>query len=260
MDSLPKISIITPSYNQGPFIEATIQSVLSQAYPRVEYIIVDGGSTDNTLSVIDRYRDKIHLVISEKDNGQSDAINKGFRRATGDLVGWINSDDILYPDCAEKIADLYRRHPDGSIYYGASLDFIDKAGRPFARRMHKIPDKNHLLNTCYEVFQQGSFYRAACLEKAGYLDESLYYCMDLDVWLRLLDLGNIYYHEGEPLAAFRIWESTKTSLAGIAFLKDTLETLDRYGARKISPAKMHLYYMLFRIYGGRLKRMLHLKK
>jgi hypothetical protein len=127
------------------------------------------------------------------------------------------------------------------------------------KKNQKIPDKNFLLNISYEVFQQGSFYNADYLEKAGYLDENIYYCMDLDLWLRLLDYGNIYYHEGNSLAAFRIWENTKTSLAGVLFLKDIKKTINKYGAKKISKAKLHLYYILFRIYGGRIKRFLHLK-
>lgn len=254
-----KISIITPSYNQGQFIEATILSVLNQTYKNIEYIIVDGGSTDNTLSIIDKYRNRIHTVISEPDKGQSDAINKGFHLATGALVGWINSDDLLYPDCVEKIVELHCQRPDGSIYYSSSMDYIDKTGMLLYQRTLKIPDKFHLLNNNYEVFQQGSFYSAALLKQVGYLDENIYYCMDLDVWLRLLDHGNIYYYEGNPLAAFRIWENTKTSLAGVSFLKDTKKTINKYGAKKLSKAKFRLYYLLFRVHGGRIKRRLHLK-
>src|SRR5438045_443911 len=96
-----KVSIITPSYNQGQFIEETILSVLNQTYQNVEYIVIDGGSTDNTLDVVNKYKDKIDVIISEKDNGQSDAINKGFKIAKGELIGWLNSDDALYPYCVE---------------------------------------------------------------------------------------------------------------------------------------------------------------
>jgi glycosyltransferase involved in cell wall biosynthesis len=251
-----KISIVTPSYNQGQFIEATILSVLNQTYKNIEYIIVDGQSTDNTPEIIDKYRDRIAMVISEKDKGQSDAINKGFKLATGALAGWINSDDILYPDCVEKIVELYRQHPDGSIYYPSSLDFIDKTVTLLCRRTQKIPDKNYLLNVSYEVFQQGSFYNAAYLEKVGYLDENIYYCMDLDLWLRLLDYGNIYHYEGNPLAAFRIWENTKTNLSGTLFLKDTEKTINKYGAKKWSVTKWKLFYFRCRILGGKLKRLI----
>src|SRR3569833_380141 len=120
-----KVSIVTPSYNQGQFIEKTIISVLNQTYSNIEYIIIDGGSTDNTMEVVNKYKDRIDIVIHEKDKGQSDAINKGFRLATCELVGWINSDDILFPDCVEKIVQLVNEHPDVSIYYPATIDLIN---------------------------------------------------------------------------------------------------------------------------------------
>jgi glycosyltransferase involved in cell wall biosynthesis len=254
MNDQIKISIVTPSYNQGRFIEATILSVVNQTYKNIEYILVDGGSTDNTMDIVNKYKDRIDIVISEKDKGQSDAINKGFRLSTGKLVGWINSDDILYPDCVEKIVALYHENPDGSIYYPASIDLIDKEGKFLYKRLQKIPDKNYLLNKNYDVIQQGSFYETNCLKQVGYVDENSYFCMDLDLWLRLLDYGKIYYFEGSSLSAFRIWEETKTSQAGILFLKDIKRTIDKYGAKKISQAKLHLLYVLFRIYGGRIKR------
>jgi len=255
-----KISIITPSYNQGEFIEQTIQSVLNQTYKNIEYIIVDGGSTDNSLEIIDKYRDKIDIVISEKDKGQSDAINKGFKLATGTLVGWINSDDLLYPDCVEKIVQLYHLHPDGSIYYSAVLDFIDREGKLLYKSTRKIPDRNHLLNRNYSVIQQGSFYNNCLVKRIDYLDESIYYCMDLDLWLRLLnENGKIYYYQHHALAAFRIWEDTKTTQAGIRFLQNTKQVLDRQGAKKLSKTKFHLVFMAFRIWGGKIKRRMMFK-
>ena len=254
-----KISIITPSYNQGEFVEQTIHSVLNQTYKNIEYIIVDGGSTDCTLEIINRYQDQIS-VISEKDNGQSDAINKGFKRATGELVGWINSDDLLYPDCVEKIVELYHRHPDGSIYYPAILDVIDREGKLLYKFIRKIPDRNHLLNRNYSVIQPGSFYNRCLIEQIGYLDESVYYCMDLDLWLRLLkENGKIYYFQRHALAAFRMWEDTKTAQGGIRFLQNTKQILDHHGAKKFSKAKFHLLYIICRIWAGKIKRRMMFK-
>jgi glycosyltransferase involved in cell wall biosynthesis len=256
MNSTIKVSIVTPSYNQGQFIEQTIQSVLNQTYKNIEYIVVDGGSTDHTMEIVNRYKDKIDIVISEKDKGQSDAINKGFKLASGELAGWINSDDILYPDCVEKIVELYTQHPDGSIYYPERIDLIDKDGKPMLQEVRRITGKDYLLNTDYSVTQQGSFYAAGALKKAGYVDEDIYYCMDLDLWLRLLDYGKIYYSEGKPLAAFRIWEDTKTNLAGSLFIKDVKHTIDKYGAKRWSKTKWKLKYLAFRIFGGKIKRSL----
>jgi len=255
MNETIKISIITPSYNQGEFIEQTIQSVLNQTYKNIEYIIVDGGSTDNTLEIIDKYRNRIDLVISEKDKGQSDAINKGFKQATGKLVGWINSDDLLYPDCVEKIVELYRLYPDGSIYYPAILDIIDREGKLLCKYTRKIPNRNYLLNRKYSINQQGSFYNSYLVKKVGYLDESIYFCMDLDLWLRLLNENDkIYSCQSRALTAFRIWENTKTTQGKIRFLQDTKRTLDRHGAKKYSQAKLHLFYIACRIWAGRIKR------
>ena len=250
-----KISIITPSYNQGEFIEQTIQSVLNQTYKNIEYILVDGGSTDNTMNIVNRYRGRIDIVISEKDKGQSDAINKGFKLATGELVGWINSDDLLYPDSVEKIVELYHLHPDGSIYYSEILDFIDRKGKLLYKFTRKIPNLNYLLNEDYIVNQQSSFYNRHLVKQIGYLDESIYYCMDLDLWLRLLhENDRIYRYQSYALAAFRMWDNTKTAQAGIRFIKSIRQVLNRHGAKKISRAKLHLFYIACRTWAGKIKR------
>lgn len=238
----PKISLITPSYNQGQFIEATIQSVLNQTYPNIEYIVVDGGSTDDTMAVVDRYRDRISTVIHERDQGQSDAINKGFRLATGDLVGWINSDDILYPDCVAEIVNLYRQHPDGAVYYGALNDWIDQQGWIIGTRRLVIPDRNYLLNHNYDLIQQGSFYPTRLVRQTGYLNDTIHFCMDLDLWLRLLRHGPIYAFTNHAIAGFRKWEETKTSTGGRQFLHDIRTTLLRHGALPYSRAVLKARY------------------
>lgn len=224
------VSIITPSYNQGRFIEETITSVLNQTYTEIEYIIIDGGSTDNTMSVINKYRDKINIVVHEKDKGQSDAINKGFRLAHGELVGWINSDDKLHPECIEKIVELYNIHPDGVIFYGSRIDVIDAASQKQKEWGTKIPDREYLLRERYDVVQPGSFYCTDKVREAGYLDETRYYCMDLDLFLKLLQTGKIYSYDRAPLAAIREWGDTKTSTGRQKFLKDIREVLIKYGA------------------------------
>jgi len=250
-----KISIVTPSYNQGEFIEQTIQSVLNQTYRNIEYILVNGGSTDNTMDIVNRYQDRIDIVISEKDKGQSDAINKGFKLAKGELVGWINSDDLLYPDCVEKIVELYRKYPDGSIYYPDTVDFIDREGKLLHKTTRKIPNRNYLLNKNYSVIQQGSFYNRNLVEQIGYLDESIYFCMDLDLWLRLLkENDKIYSYQSHALSAFRIWEDTKTTQGGIRFIQNTRQVLVQQGAKRFSKAKLHLHYIACRTWAGKIKR------
>ncbi len=238
----PKVSIITPSYNQGNFIGATIESVLAQTYPNIEYILIDGGSTDDTMAVVEQYRDRIDIVVHERDRGQSDAINKGFRLATGDLVGWINSDDLLYPDCVERIVELYKNHPDGTIFYSASSDWIDADGQITGTRYLPIPDRDFLLNRCADIVQQGSFYTTQYVREVGYVDETIHYCMDLDLWLRLSTKGPIYQTNGPALAAFRRWEATKTSTGGRHFQDDIRRVLRRHGASPIARTIRKAWY------------------
>lgn len=235
------VSIITPSFNQGQFIEETIKSVLNQTYGNIQYIIVDGGSTDNTMKIIDRYRDRISIVVSEKDRGQSHAINKGFGMATGELVAWLNSDDIIYPQCVERIVELAKQKPGGIIYYSAKIDFIDEHGRKFNQVKNEVMSKEYLLNRNYDVMQQGAFYSLQAVRKAGFLKEEQHYCMDLELWLRMLNEGDIYYYSAEPLAAFRLWDGCKTVASEIDFLNDIHAVLRENGMRFFSPNNRKLY-------------------
>jgi glycosyltransferase involved in cell wall biosynthesis len=240
--SSPLITIVTPSYNQGKFIEETIQSVLNQTYKNIQYILVDGGSNDDTMEIVNRYHDRIDTIIHEKDKGQADAINKGFRLAKGELVGWINSDDILYPDCVEKIVELYQTNRNGAIYYGSKSNFIDEKGDVLKLNVLEIPNREFLLNTSYSVIQQGSFYASELVKKCDYLDETLYYCMDLDLWLRLLIFGNIYNYNLNPLAGFRFWGETKTMNARYKFLHEIRKTLRKHGTYPFSKTIRQTYW------------------
>lgn len=239
---LPLVTIVTPSFNQGLFIEETILSVFNQTYQNIQYIVVDGGSADNTMDVVNKYRDRIDIIIHEKDKGQTDAINKGFKLAKGELMGWINSDDVLYPDCVAKIVELYKGKSDGAIYYNSYNDRINRESKLLSTYKKAIPNKNYLLNVNYDVVQQASFYKAEFVKKINYLDESLHYCMDLDLWLRLLDYGPIYACNEKSLSAFRIWEETKTSNGGYKFLREIRKTIVKYGASPISPTIRRTYW------------------
>ncbi|MBB2149897.1 glycosyltransferase family 2 protein [Pedobacter gandavensis] len=225
-----KVSIITPSYNQGQFIEATINSVLNQTYKNIEYILLDACSTDHTGSVIERYKDRITKVICEKDKGQSDAINKGFKLATGELVAWINSDDILYPDAVERIVKAYLVNQDASIFYSSNYNVIDRDGLLLRESELKVPDREYLLRNKFDVLQPGSFYLTEKVRKVAYVDENIHYCMDLDLWLKLLTLGGIVDIEGTPTAAYREWELTKTSTGAEKFYKNIYDVLRKHGA------------------------------
>lgn len=238
----PLVSIVTPSFNQGKFIEETIKSILNQTYKNIEYIIIDGGSTDDTLSVVNKYRNQIDIIIHEKDKGQTDALNKGFRLAKGELVGWINSDDILYPDCVEKIVELYGEQPEGAIFYSSQSNFINERGKIIKLKILEIPNRRYLLNQNYSIIQQGSFYSSTIVRKCNYLNDKLNYCMDLDLWLRLLEYGSIHSYKTKPLAAFRVWGDTKTTNGGRKFLNEIRQTLIKHGSNIFSPNIRRTYW------------------
>ncbi len=179
----PKITVVTPSYNQGPYIEETILSIIGQQYPNLEYFVVDGGSTDETVSIIRKYSEHINWWVSEKDRGQSDAINKGFKRATGDIVNWINSDDILYPNALFHIAQTYMANPDAGFVYGKTQRFNSEG--PMEMMQHDVPDLPLMYYYYFPYGQQGCFYKRSILEQIGYLNESLHFSMDFDLFIRL---------------------------------------------------------------------------
>lgn len=231
MNQEPLVTIVTPSFNQGQFVEETILSVLNQTYSNIEYIFVDGGSTDGTMDIVEKYRDRIDVIIHEKDKGQADAINKGFKIAKGELVGWLNSDDLFYPDCVEKIVELYLSNKNGAIYYHSFNNMIDSDGGLLKTYQRIIPDRSYLLKTNYNVIQMGSFYQRNLVEKVDYLDISNHYCMDLDLWLNLLTWGPILYTSDSPHTAFRIYTGTKTDTGKEKFLVNIHKVLKKHGAR-----------------------------
>jgi glycosyltransferase involved in cell wall biosynthesis len=239
----PLITIVTPSFNQGQFIEETIFSVLNQTYKNIQYILVDGGSNDNTMEVVNRYRDRIDSIIHEKDRGQADAINKGFRIAKGELVGWINSDDILYPDCLEKIVELYNENPNAAIYYHSKNNVIDEQSNIINTYQHIIPNRNHLLKINYNVVQQGSFYNRTLVERVGYLNIENHYSMDLDLWLSLLKHGSILCTYDKSHSGFRVYSGTKTDTGKENFLKNIYNVLVKHGAKYYYPTVWHRIYI-----------------
>lgn len=240
----PLISIITPSYNQGQFVEATINSVLNQTYENIEYILIDGGSKDCTLNVVDKYSSKIDIIIIEEDHGQANAINKGFKLSSGDLVGWINSDDLLYNDCVKNIVEAYMKYPKGSIFYNSKIDYIDAESKFIGIYERKSISKRRLIHKNYDVIQPGSFYNRNNINLIGGLNEKLNFCFDLDLWLNLLCYGEIVDIKKDRHAAFRIWDETKTSKGKQKFLKEIISVLLKHGARNcdfsINKAKWYI--------------------
>ncbi len=208
-----KVSVVTPSFNQGRFIRATIDSVLGQGCESLEYFVVDGGSQDETVSVLREYGNNLSWV-SERDKGQTDAINKGMRQATGDIVAYLNSDDVYLPGTLNKVVDIFQRHPQVDFIYG-DFHAIDEKGDliDVIRTIPYVPDI--LLYDCNYICQPASFYRRSLLDKIGLFDDSLRFLMDYEFFLRASKRRVGFHFHPEALSAIRFHGDCKTLSDGV---------------------------------------------
>jgi glycosyltransferase involved in cell wall biosynthesis len=266
----PKISIVTPSFNQGPYIEQTILSILNQNYPNLEYILIDGGSTDGTMWVVNQYADRITCIVNEKDTGQSNAINKGFARATGDLLTWINSDDMLEDGAlaamalafhlsnADMVAGLCTRHTGGVI---ANRHLTACASGPLP--LDDLLDLEHCWTRGQFFYQpEVMFTRDLWLRAGGHVAEDLYFSMDYELWLRFAEQRAQLHVIGRPVALYRVHEQQKTFAADDfqpelirvrhQFLQRTGRSIDRNGHSQNGHAetKAHLRVLFFNDLGN----------
>jgi glycosyltransferase involved in cell wall biosynthesis len=211
----PKISIVTPSYNQGEYLEDTILSVLGQFYPNLEYLIYDAASTDNSVEIIKKYENHLTYWVSEKDEGQADAINKGFTKSTGDILMWLNSDDILMPNVLTFIAKLYQEKGDG-IYYGNCIHFKDKLktgvhayGSDVNKSFNEIP-----LELADTIIQPSSFWSRNVWLTNGDLEKQFHFGFDWEWFLRAKRNNIPFYSFNKPLSLYRFHEAHKTGVGG----------------------------------------------
>ena len=205
----PKISVVTPSFNQAQFIEETIRSVLLQRYPNLEYIIIDGGSTDGSTEIIRKYEPWISYWVSEPDNGQSEAINKGWRCSKGDILAWLNSDDTYEINALQEVANLLVEKSDISMVYG-DCNIIDETGQFVMNAPTKSYDFKSLICNEWFIPQQSTFIRQEVFNKVGKLNEDLHLVMDWEYWSRIaLKEFEIYYFT-KTLANFRQYDGAKT--------------------------------------------------
>jgi glycosyltransferase involved in cell wall biosynthesis len=234
MDKKPlKISIITPSYNQVNYIEQTIRSVVHQKYPEVEYIVMDGGSTDGTKDIILHHEKDIDFWVSEPDKGQADAIYRGFERAAGDIIGWLNSDDLLMPGALNKVGTFFMANRNVDCVSGGCLD-IDEEGRVIQEKgkpKYNLGIKQNFKKLLFwemGFYQPASFWRRDAFFRVGGFDVNLRFCFDYDMYLRLASekpFGCI----DDFLACFRNHGESKTSTISDTWAREKDEVLRRHG-------------------------------
>ena len=224
----PKISVITPSYNQGQFIEETILSIINQNYSNLEYIIIDGGSTDNSVEIIKKYEKQLTYWVSEKDQGQSEAINKGFKKATGDIVCWINSDDILMPNALNNVANFFTSNDDVDFLNGYLL-IIDKYSKVISNFFILKQKIWYARHGIYYIAQQSMFWKRSLFDRIGFLREDFHAMMDMEFLIRIFQSNCRIGHLDKILGAIRKHEKTKTALNGAIWSRDALELRKLYG-------------------------------
>ncbi|MBI4546951.1 MAG: glycosyltransferase [Ignavibacteriae bacterium] len=247
----PKISVVTPSFNQARFIEENIRSVLAQSYPNCEHIIIDGGSSDGTLEILKKYP---HLTwISEPDRGQSHALNKGFRMATGEIIGWLNADDTYCENVFHVVANHFAK-PEIMVVCGDGFD-IDEYGKRLRSRISRgISTKDFIKYWWwkYEYTQPAIFFRKKVFDEIGFLDEGLHYAMDHDFFIRL-SLKCTFHHIPLPLANFRLYTTSKTGQVYQKALPGSIWELHRVSKRYWgNPTQAKYYGYFFSFLGGLL--------
>ena len=212
----PRISIITPSYNQGHFIEETIRSVLLQGYPNLEYIIIDGGSTDNTVEIIRKYEPWITYWVSEGDRGQTHAINKGLARATGEILAYLNSDDYYLPGTLFRIAEHFNQHPETDLLHGRCC-YVNEQGEKMGEQFGNISTFAEIIDIWgvwwqkQQFVQPEVFWSRRITDKVGTFNETLNYVMDYDYWCRILQAGGRVGQVADEVACFRFTAVQKSN-------------------------------------------------
>jgi glycosyltransferase involved in cell wall biosynthesis len=223
MSSSLRVSIVTPSYNQAAFLEQTMLSVLDQEYSNLEYLVIDGGSTDGSADLIQKHASRLAYWVSERDRGQADAINKGLARVSGDIVAWLNSDDYYLPGTIQSVVKTFEDHPEVGLAYG---DVVAVDGED--RRLNLIRYGNYGLEglMCFNIIGQPSvFMRRSVQERAGMLDPTFHYQLDHHLWLRMAMLSGTCYVP-EPWSAARFHADAKNIAQAAAFGREAYRNIE----------------------------------
>jgi glycosyltransferase involved in cell wall biosynthesis len=234
----PKVSIITPSFNQGRFLEASIRSVLAQTYPNIEYILVDGDSKDESVEIIKKYEQHFAWWVSEKDKGHADALNKGFAHASGEILAWLNSDDVYYPQAVAEAVALLQQHPEVGMVYG-DADLIDNSGATIGQFAAHQTDYRRMLRGSVHIPQATTFFRADTWKQVGPLDLSLFFSFDYDLWVRISKVSQLLYVP-RRWAQFRIHGDGKTIVNDDRCYPDMLRVLEREGGGWLSWLRLRM--------------------
>jgi glycosyltransferase involved in cell wall biosynthesis len=225
----PLISIVIPSFNQGQFIEQTITSILGQNYSNIELIIIDGGSTDQTKAVIEKYSDFISHYVSEPDRGQADAINKGFRLAKGDIFAWLNSDDMYLPCTLLKVANILGASSEPKLLYGGCLYFVES--QPYASGFLPPKFEREVLRYCDYIVQPSTFWSRSLWEKTGELNELYHYVLDWDWFIRASHICD-FIPVQDYLSIYRQHDNHKSGTGGLKRAKEILEIVEKNASSK----------------------------
>jgi glycosyltransferase involved in cell wall biosynthesis len=238
---LPKISIVTVTFNQGAYIEETIRSILLQGYPNLEYIVIDGGSTDNTVSILKRYQSEITYWVSESDRGQSNALNKGFAQAKGDILAWLNSDDCYLPGTLFRVALTFDIYGADLVAGGCQLRMGNNSV-PFSTHHTALPIGQILplpierlldIDNCWQkgefFYQPEVFWTQDLWQRSGaHVREDLFYSMDYELWLRMAAANASIVHIPDPLALFRVHQQQKTYGEDIPYLPELQKVAEQF--------------------------------
>jgi glycosyltransferase involved in cell wall biosynthesis len=244
MQHIPRVTIVTPSFNQAPFLERTMQSVLGQDYPRIEYIIMDGGSTDGSVEIIRRYEHRLADWTSERDAGRADAINAGFGRATGSIFGWVNSDNLLAPSAVRIAVECFRRYPEAGVVYGDRLH-IDALGNVIG--VNRMPAYYPaMFRRNITLPQETVFFRREVFEKVGGLDASLRFALDFDLWVHMSRVTK-FHHIPAFLGSYREHPLSLSAQADRYMAEHKLVYRRHFGRRLPGAVRMPLYRVLHKL-------------
>lgn len=246
-----RISVVTPSFNQAQYLRATIQSVLGQDYPHLEYLIIDGGSTDGSAEIIQEHAGRLAYWCCEPDGGQADAIGKGLARATGDILGWLNSDDILLPGALAAVVRHFHTHRHADVVSGGAY-YMDAQGWPLRKvfgtyTLGVQATFNRLRFYAMDgVFQQATFWRRGVYERCGGIDRSLQFIMDRDLFVRLAKHGR-WDRLHHMVAGFRLHDRCKSITSQDIRHRETAVFAVRYGVDCYHPLARRLFYWRYRL-------------